>query len=144
MLVSQGSVASRDVVLVRPSWPVDGAPATVHVLSLRAAAAHLPDAADLAAFPGPLLRGTDPPPARRALAFADRSHRKLLAGVTHKKSVIDYCNLRIRNAEREGARDVTGYVLIWDLLALMLRQNGVNRCRLYYQYHTSGLTDVTY
>lgn len=67
----QGSVSSRDVVVVRPSWPVDGAPATVHVLSLRAAAAHLPDAADLAAFPGPLVRGTRPrsPRAPRARPY---------------------------------------------------------------------------
>ena len=49
----------------------------------------------------------------------------MVAGVTHKKSVIEYCLLRMRQAEREGARDVTGYVLLWDLLALMLRQNGV-------------------
>uniref|UniRef100_A0A2A4JWL4 Sec16 Sec23-binding domain-containing protein n=1 Tax=Heliothis virescens TaxID=7102 RepID=A0A2A4JWL4_HELVI len=98
----KGSVASRDVVVVRAAYPVDGAPATVHVLSLAAALAHLPAAQDFAAFPGPLLKG-----------------------VTHKKSVIDYCEMRVRNAEKEGARDVTGYVLMWDLLALMLRQNGV-------------------
>lgn len=92
----------RDVVVVRAAYPVDGAPATVHVLSLAAALRHLPAAAELAAFPGPLLKG-----------------------VTHKKSVIDYCELRVRSAEKEGARDVTGYVLLWSLLALMLRQNGV-------------------
>lgn len=47
--------------------------------------------------------------------------------MTHKKSVIDYCGVRIRNATQEGARDVTGYVLVWDLLTLMLRQNGVSQ-----------------
>lgn len=45
--------------------------------------------------------------------------------MTHKKSVIEYCMVRVRNASREGARDVVGYVLVWELLALMLRQNGV-------------------
>lgn len=56
--VSQGSISSRDVVVVRPAYPLDGAPATVHVLALGAALAHLPLAADLAAFPGPLVKGT--------------------------------------------------------------------------------------
>lgn len=49
-----------------------------------------------------------------------------VAGTTHKKSVIEYCKLRARSAAHEGARDVTGYVLLWELLALMLRQNGVS------------------
>lgn len=57
MCVSQGSVSSRDVVVVRASYPVDGAPATVHVLSLAHALQHLPHAAELAAFPGPLSKG---------------------------------------------------------------------------------------
>ncbi|KAJ8734432.1 hypothetical protein PYW08_013682 [Mythimna loreyi] len=98
----KGSVSCRDVVVVRAAYPVDGVPATVHVLSLAHALQHLPHAAELAAFPGPLVKG-----------------------VTHKKSVIEYCTVRMRSAEREGARDVTGYVLLWELLALMLRQNGV-------------------
>ncbi|CAH0699418.1 unnamed protein product [Spodoptera exigua] len=99
---TKGSVASRDVVVVPAGYPADGAPPAVRVLSLAAALQQLPDAADLAAYPGPLLKG-----------------------VTHKKSVIEYCEVRARSAAHEGARDVTGYVLLWDLLALMLRQNGV-------------------
>lgn len=50
----------------------------------------------------------------------------MCAGVTHKKSVIEYCMVRVRNAAREGAPDVRGYGLLWELLALMLRQNGVS------------------
>lgn len=45
--------------------------------------------------------------------------------MTHKKSVIDYCLARVRGAGRAAPRDVVGYVLVWELLALMLRQNGV-------------------
>lgn len=49
-------------------------------------------------------------------------------GVTHKKTVMEYCMSRVRDAPRcEAARrDVTGYALVWELLALLLRQNGVS------------------
>ncbi|CAG9575325.1 unnamed protein product [Danaus chrysippus] len=54
----------------------------------------------------------------------------LVRGVTHKKSVVEYCERRAREAGAgagEGAAggDSTGAVLLWDLLALLLRQNGV-------------------
>lgn len=45
--------------------------------------------------------------------------------MTHKKSVIDYCLARARGAGRAAPRDAVGYALVWELLALMLRQNGV-------------------
>ncbi|XP_060810619.1 uncharacterized protein LOC106132932 isoform X2 [Amyelois transitella] len=100
----KGSVSSRDVVVVRPSYPVDGAPATVHVLALGAAlrAARDPHQEQLAAYPGPLVKG-----------------------VTHKKSVIEYCTARARSAHKDGRRDPVGYALVWELLALLLTQNGV-------------------
>ncbi|KAJ0180838.1 hypothetical protein K1T71_002923 [Dendrolimus kikuchii] len=98
----KGSVGSRDVVVVRPSYPVDGLPATVHILSLTSALAQDPQAAELNAYPGPLIKG-----------------------VTHKKSVVEYCALRARSAPREAPRDPNGYGLLWELLALLLTQNGV-------------------
>ncbi|XP_049887502.1 uncharacterized protein LOC126381947 isoform X3 [Pectinophora gossypiella] len=98
----KGSIGSRHVVVVRPSYPVDGLPATVQILSMAAACARDPMAQDLAAYPGPLVKG-----------------------VTHKKSVMEYCALRVRGAARAAPRDVAGYALLWDLLALLLRQNGV-------------------
>lgn len=45
--------------------------------------------------------------------------------MTHKKSVIEYCEARVRSAAGAATRDPVGYVLIWELLALLLRQNGV-------------------
>lgn len=55
--VLQGSISSRHIVVVRPSYPVDGLPATVQILSLAAAAARDPTAAELNGYPGPLVKG---------------------------------------------------------------------------------------
>ncbi|XP_063393009.1 uncharacterized protein LOC134678385 isoform X2 [Cydia fagiglandana] len=96
----KGNISSRHIVVVRPSYPVDGLPATVQIVSLSASLASDPSVKELVQYPGPLVKG-----------------------VTHKKSVIEYCASRIRNAGGRG--DVIGYVLLWQLLALLLKQNGV-------------------
>ncbi|XP_028175050.1 uncharacterized protein LOC114363514 isoform X1 [Ostrinia furnacalis] len=98
----KGSISSRHLVVVSAAYPVDGRPARVTLASLAAALAHTPCAAALAAYPGPLVKG-----------------------VTHKKSVIEYCEARVRSAAGAGGGDPVGYALVWDLLALLLRQNGV-------------------
>ncbi|XP_072935407.1 uncharacterized protein Sec16 isoform X5 [Epargyreus clarus] len=105
----KGSLSARALVVVRAAYPADGRPAAVQLLPL---AALLP-APDLAAYPGPLLKG-----------------------VTHKKSVMEYCAARVREAAAAAAagaggaaagdaRDAAGRALLWQLLALLLRQNGV-------------------
>ncbi|XP_061717872.1 protein transport protein Sec16A-like isoform X5 [Cydia pomonella] len=96
----KGNISSRHIVVVRPSYPVDGLPATVQIVSLSASLASDPSVRELVQYPGPLVKG-----------------------VTHKKSVIEYCASRVRNAG--GRDDVIGYVLLWQLLALLLKQNGV-------------------
>ncbi|XP_063372560.1 uncharacterized protein LOC134660708 [Cydia amplana] len=96
----KGNISSRHIVVVRPSYPVDGLPATVQIVSLSASLASDPSVRELVQYPGPLVKG-----------------------VTHKKSVIEYCASRVRNAGGRG--DVVGYVLLWQLLALLLKQNGV-------------------
>ncbi|XP_073961187.1 protein transport protein Sec16B-like [Choristoneura fumiferana] len=96
----KGSISSRHVVVVRPSYPVDGLPATVQILSLAAAVSGQPGAHELASYPGPLVKG-----------------------VTHKKTVIEYCAARVRGGGGRG--DPVGYALVWELLSLLLRQNGV-------------------
>ncbi|KAL0850655.1 hypothetical protein ABMA28_012407 [Loxostege sticticalis] len=98
----KGSISSRHLVVVSASYPVDGKPARVTLASLAAALAHTPESAALHSYPGPLAKG-----------------------VTHKKSVIEYCEARVRSAAGAATRDPVGYVLIWELLALLLRQNGV-------------------
>lgn len=95
----RASLASRHLVVVRPCYPVDGAAARVHVLALDGALHGDPDAAELLHYPGPLVKG-----------------------VSHKKSVIEYCE----SQARAGApRDPRGHALLWDYLALLLTQNGV-------------------
>ncbi|KPI95308.1 Protein transport protein Sec16A [Papilio xuthus] len=102
----KGTLSARHVVVVRAAYPADGRPATVQLLPLAAATARLPARAHLLAYPGPLLRG-----------------------VTHKKSVIEYCSSRAAEAAAGGgaggAADPLGRLLVWELLALLLRQNGV-------------------
>ncbi|CAK1547981.1 unnamed protein product [Leptosia nina] len=100
----KGSLGAGALVVVRAAYPADGRPAPVRLLPLASLLAADPFTQELNSLPGPLV-----------------------TGVTHKKSVIEYCKARIKSAEGRGEaqRDVTGYVLVWELLALLLRQNGV-------------------
>lgn len=62
-----------------------------------------PDFRELEAFPGPLIRSE-----------------------THKENVIDYCKNKIASfAEIPDLPDRSSHVLLWELLVVMLRQNGV-------------------
>ncbi|XP_047539743.1 uncharacterized protein LOC125073063 isoform X4 [Vanessa atalanta] len=98
----KGVLGARALVLLSAGWPVDGRAPPLQLLPLARLLQRDPAAAALAAYPGPLLRG-----------------------VTHKKSVVEYCESRVRSARQRDGGDVIGYALLWDLLALMLRQNGV-------------------
>lgn len=91
------------MVLVQPSYPADGRPAAVQVLDMGALLSHDRHARGLRRYPGPLL-----------------------VGLTHKPTVVDYCRERSQQAARAAPHDPAGYALIWDLLALLLRQNGVS------------------
>lgn len=77
----QGSISSRHIVVVRPSYPVDGLPATVQILSLAAAAARDPLAVELQAYPGPLVKGnsTREEPVRMAFSSVERMCEAQLA-----------------------------------------------------------------
>jgi len=49
-------------------------------------------------------------------------------GVTHKNSVIAYCMRKLKKAERDPELfDRESVILLWKLLILLLRQNGVSR-----------------
>ncbi|XP_068629202.1 uncharacterized protein Sec16 isoform X3 [Battus philenor] len=98
----KGCVSARHLVVVQAAYPVDGRPATVQLVPLAAAAAHHPHRQELLAYPGPLIKG-----------------------VTHKKSVMEYCGACAAAARGAGLRDPLGHVLLWELLALLLRQNGM-------------------
>jgi len=49
-------------------------------------------------------------------------------GVTHKNSVIAFCMRKLKKAERDPELfDRESVILLWKLLILLLRQNGVSR-----------------
>lgn len=50
------------------------------------------------------------------------------SGVTHKNSVIAFCTRKLKKAERDPELfDRESVILLWKLLILLLRQNGVSR-----------------
>lgn len=50
-----------------------------------------------------------------------------LSGVTHKKPIIEYCENKIRHAiYNKDIVDADSYILMWELLILLIRQNGVS------------------
>ncbi|XP_052737367.1 uncharacterized protein LOC112049178 isoform X2 [Bicyclus anynana] len=97
----KGALSARALLVVRAGYPVDGRAPALSVLPLAQLLQRDPQAAELAAYPGPLIKG-----------------------VTHKKSVVEYCERRARDSAG-GGPDAPGHALLWDLLALLLRQNGV-------------------
>jgi hypothetical protein len=51
-------------------------------------------------------------------------------GVTHKNSVITYCMRKLKKAEKDpNLFDRESVILLWKLLILLLRQNGVSNSR---------------
>jgi hypothetical protein len=49
-------------------------------------------------------------------------------GVTHKNSVITYCMRKLKKAESDPELfDRESVILLWKLLILLLRQNGVSK-----------------
>jgi len=49
-------------------------------------------------------------------------------GVTHKNSVIAFCMRKLKKAEKDPELfDRESVILLWKLLILLLRQNGVSR-----------------
>lgn len=51
----------------------------------------------------------------------------LIKGVTHKKRIIEYCEGKIRKASPSVTVDCQSYILMWELLILLIRQNGVSK-----------------
>lgn len=123
-------MSSLNLVTIIPSYPTDGQPAVVEILNLNKILMNDPVRCELTAYPGPLIKGT-----------------------THKKTVIEYCEAKIRTAlDKHSVQDrslptfqqyqagnsfpdklsssaspeIGSYVLMWELLVLLLRQNGVS------------------
>ncbi|XP_076251335.1 endoplasmic reticulum export factor secretory 16 isoform X3 [Rhynchophorus ferrugineus] len=99
----KASIASGRMVRVLPHYPMDGQSATVEIRNFDYLLDNDPDYLELKSFPGPLVKG-----------------------VTHKKQVIEYCDKKIKGAHyNRDIADVDSYVLMWELLILLIRQNGM-------------------
>lgn len=49
-----------------------------------------------------------------------------ISGVTHKKTIIEYCENKKKYAiYNKDIIDTDSYILMWELLILLIRQNGV-------------------
>lgn len=68
--------------------------------------------------------------------YSNRVIRKLVSlsnydiseyrGVTHKKTIIEYCEAKIKKAEYiEDVDDPASYILLYELMVMLIRQNGV-------------------
>lgn len=100
----KASIASGRLIRVQPNYPMDGQSAVVDVCNLQTLLEHDPNYIELCSFPGPLIKG-----------------------VTHKKQIIEYCDSKIRGATyNRDIADVESYILMWELLILLIRQNGVS------------------
>lgn len=100
----KASIASGSFINILPHYPLDGQPATLEIINLQSLLLDDEDQKELAEFPGPLVKG-----------------------VTHKKTVIEYCENKIKKVQgSSNVQDVESYVLMWELLILLLRQNGVS------------------
>lgn len=99
----KASIRSGRLIKVLPHYPLDGEDATVEISNLGELLVEDPEYKELVEFPGPLVKE-----------------------VTHKKVIIQYCENRIRNAVNADIIDGESYILMWELLILLLRQNGVS------------------
>lgn len=104
----KASISSGQLVNILPHYPLDGQSATVQVININSLLQHNEEAKELTEFPGPLVKG-----------------------ITHKKTLIDYCENKIKKASPYMA-DFESYILMWELLILLLRQNGVSWLLIYF------------
>lgn len=106
----KASISSGNLVKILPHYPLDGQPATVEVGSIQQLLINDDEYKELADFPGPLIKG-----------------------VTHKKTIIEYCENKIKTAAyNQEIVDTQSYILMWELLILLIRQNGVCHYAFYW------------
>ncbi|KAL3278660.1 hypothetical protein HHI36_016197 [Cryptolaemus montrouzieri] len=99
---TKASIATGRMVKILPNYPQDGQLALVELVSLETYLQKDDEYKELANYPGPLIKA-----------------------VTHKKTVIEYCESKVRNAGSNlDICDADSYILMWDFLILLLRQNG--------------------
>lgn len=100
----KADISSGHFIQVLPHYPIDGQPPIVEILDMQKLLADDPEQQELNEYPGPLIKG-----------------------VTHKKTLIEYCETKIKRAMNGPSfNDRDSYILMWELLILLLRQNGVS------------------
>ncbi|XP_057668729.1 uncharacterized protein LOC130901379 isoform X3 [Diorhabda carinulata] len=99
----KASIRSGKLLRILPHYPMDGQSATVEICNTQSFLVNDEEFKEMSQFPGPLVKG-----------------------VTHKKTIIEYCENKIRNAiTGQKIQDVDSYILMWELLILLIRQNGM-------------------
>ncbi|XP_049821203.1 protein transport protein Sec16A-like isoform X4 [Aethina tumida] len=99
----RASISSGKLLRVLPNYPIEGDAPIVEVCNLQQILENDEEFKELNSFPGPLVKG-----------------------VSHKKTIIEYCENKIRSAGfNNDIVDVDSYVLMWELLILLIRQNGM-------------------
>ncbi|XP_015433708.1 PREDICTED: protein transport protein Sec16A isoform X2 [Dufourea novaeangliae] len=99
-----GCFSIGSLVHVLPSYPTDGERAKVDILRLDNLLLHDPVTRDLRAYPGPLIKQV---------------------GVTHKKTIIEYCENKIKKAaSNDEMTDHASYILLYELMIMLIQQNG--------------------
>ncbi|KRT78287.1 hypothetical protein AMK59_7091, partial [Oryctes borbonicus] len=97
------SISSGRLVKILPNYPLDGQDAIVELMNVQNLLCKDDEIEELVGFPGPLVRGT-----------------------THKKTVIEYCESKIKRATwSDSINDPNSYILLWQLMILLIRQNGM-------------------
>ncbi|RLU21248.1 hypothetical protein DMN91_005621 [Ooceraea biroi] len=96
-----GCFSIGSLIHVHPSYPADGERAKVDILRVDNLLSHDSVTRDLRLYPGPLING-----------------------VTHKKTIIEYCENKIKKAVNEEMIDRASYVLLYELMIMLIQQNG--------------------
>ncbi|XP_018368875.1 PREDICTED: uncharacterized protein LOC108764951 isoform X3 [Trachymyrmex cornetzi] len=97
-----GCFSIGSLIHVHPSYPTDGERAKVDIFRVDSLLSHDPVARDLRLYPGPLING-----------------------VTHKKTIIEYCENKIKKAMmNEELIDRASYILLYELMIMLIQQNG--------------------
>lgn len=48
------------------------------------------------------------------------------SGVTYKKTIIEYCEYKIKKAVNEETVDRASYILLYELMIMLIQHNGVS------------------
>ncbi|XP_066585949.1 uncharacterized protein [Prorops nasuta] len=99
-----GCFSIGSLLHVHPSYPADGERAKVDIFRIDTLLGNDSIAKELRAYPGPLIKQV---------------------GVTHKKTIIEYCENKIKKAAlNEEITERASYILLYELMIMLIQQNG--------------------